>query len=237
MMASPVCKAECDVARPVVQRDFEPKIAANDEKGSQGATFETLDGTFRPKDPEKQEVQSQTQLCKAKEALRKKYEKIRSGLDNHRRFSAERALFAQLCKLQGLVLSFSSFRSEISTRCLHVYLAERGQLLLPRVEGGEIVIYKVDDIERQLRANKWGLQEPNPEMCVLVSAQEVEVALVPALAFDARGYRIGYGGGYYDRLLPQMTHCVKLGVGFKEQLATELPLEPHDIPLSQLLLL
>ena len=57
-------KPEFDFETPVVQRDFEPKIAANDEKGSQSATFETLDETFRPKDPEKQGFQSRTQVSK-----------------------------------------------------------------------------------------------------------------------------------------------------------------------------
>ena len=61
-----------------------------------------------------------------------------------------------------------------------------------------------------------------------------DLILVPALAFTRQGYRLGYGGGYYDRFLSQHATVLKVGVGFSHQLVTELPVEVHDVPVNQL---
>jgi 5-formyltetrahydrofolate cyclo-ligase len=55
--------------------------------------------------------------------------------------------------------------------------------------------------------------------------------LVPALAFDVKGYRLGYGGGYYDRYLPYF-HGITFGIAFYEDVFPELPHEPHDMRVS-----
>ena len=77
-----------------------------------------------------------------------------------------------------------------------------------------------------LEPGPWGLQEP-------VHAQHplppVQLLLVPGLAFDDQGYRLGYGGGYYDALLAKLDdEMLTLGVGFEAQLHLPLPVEPHD---------
>ena len=60
-----------------------------------------------------------------------------------------------------------------------------------------------------------------------------DVVIVPGTAFTAAGDRLGQGGGWYDRLLPELNdHCVTIGVGFEPQLVDELPIEPHDIRLD-----
>lgn len=65
-----------------------------------------------------------------------------------------------------------------------------------------------------------------------VDPLEIEAVLVPGVAFDRKGGRIGMGGGYFDRMLPQMTHAVRIGLAYGAQISKEpLPLEPHDIPL------
>ena len=61
-----------------------------------------------------------------------------------------------------------------------------------------------------------------------VAAAEIDAILVPAAAFDRRGHRIGYGGGYYDRFLPRATRAVKIGVAFAVQIVEALPEEGHD---------
>jgi 5-formyltetrahydrofolate cyclo-ligase len=62
-----------------------------------------------------------------------------------------------------------------------------------------------------------------------MQAHEADAILLPGIAFDKRGMRLGYGGGYYDRLLPQCRPaCVRIGIGFDEQLLAEIPAEDHD---------
>lgn len=84
-----------------------------------------------------------------------------------------------------------------------------------------------------LEPGPWGLQEP-------VLAQHftppVQLLLVPGLAFDDQGYRIGYGGGFYDALLDHLAEEVlTVGVGFEAQLHLPLPVEPHDWPVQALI--
>lgn len=71
------------------------------------------------------------------------------------------------------------------------------------------------------------VREP-PESAPLVSLTDVELVVVPALALDPSGGRIGYGAGLYDRLLPQLTSAVFVGIAFEFQLVAELPMAPHD---------
>lgn len=84
-----------------------------------------------------------------------------------------------------------------------------------------------------LEKGQWGLQEP-------VLAQHflppVQLLLVPGLAFDANGYRIGYGRGFYDALLDQLPEDVlTVGVGFEAQMDLPVPVDPHDLPVNALL--
>lgn len=67
---------------------------------------------------------------------------------------------------------------------------------------------------------------------VAVDAQELDAAVVPLVAFDAAGNRLGYGGGNYDRLLPALRpDALVVGVAFEEQRVEAVPCEPHDMPL------
>ncbi len=76
----------------------------------------------------------------------------------------------------------------------------------------------------------FGLLEPNPRN-EEVHGNALEVIVVPGLAFDVKGYRLGYGGGFYDRVL-KATRALKVGVCYSFQLVESLPVEPHDVPVD-----
>ncbi|HJV49739.1 MAG TPA: 5-formyltetrahydrofolate cyclo-ligase [Geothrix sp.] len=79
----------------------------------------------------------------------------------------------------------------------------------------------------------WGLMEPTLAQHFL---PPVQVLLVPGLAFDGNGYRIGYGGGFYDALLANLPEgTLTVGVGFEAQMDLPVPVDPHDWPVSALL--
>lgn len=70
----------------------------------------------------------------------------------------------------------------------------------------------------------------------VVSPAEIDLIVVPMAAFDAEGRRLGYGSGIYDRFLPQLREdCRVLGVAYAEQEVTEVPCEPHDVPLEKII--
>lgn len=86
----------------------------------------------------------------------------------------------------------------------------------------------------QLETVYMHLREPIPNQCEFVDASEIDVMLVPGVVFDKRGYRIGYGGGYYDRFLLEYKGEL-LSLIFDEQLRDEVPTEAHDSPVNVLL--
>lgn len=80
---------------------------------------------------------------------------------------------------------------------------------------------------------KFGIREPLAD-APLCSPEQVDLILVPAVACDARGYRLGYGGGFYDRLFeqPQWRSIPKVGIVFEEMIVAEVPVDPWDVPLD-----
>ena len=79
----------------------------------------------------------------------------------------------------------------------------------------------------------FGLLEPNPKN-EEADLGSLEVMFIPGLAFDVKGYRLGYGGGFYDRVLRE-TSALKVGVCYSFQLVESLPVEPHDVPVDLIL--
>lgn len=105
---------------------------------------------------------------------------------------------------------------------------------LPRcTEGNRLSIHRVfSDSKDELRQNGFGIYEPHPDSPE-VSAEVLDLVIVPALAFDERGNRLGYGGGFYDRFLPRLRpDCATIGVTLDALVVPALPSEPHDIPVQ-----
>jgi 5-formyltetrahydrofolate cyclo-ligase len=90
-------------------------------------------------------------------------------------------------------------------------------------------LYKVDNIDRDLHIGPRGCLEPNPSRCKEVPLECLDIAIVPGIAFDEKGARLGYGDGYYDRLLPRLPSTTrKVAVGFESKILPHVPMESHD---------
>ncbi len=104
----------------------------------------------------------------------------------------------------------------------------------PRIEGESLRFFHVES-PSALLASRWNLMEPPPAPEAEWSLHEIDLLLVPGVAFTLRGERMGHGRGYYDRALALPgPRPVTLGICFKEQLVPTLPLEPHDRPVDHL---
>ena len=105
----------------------------------------------------------------------------------------------------------------------------------PRVEGTALRLYHVRALD-ELGPSQWKLREPSPCVERETMLDDVELVLVPGLAFDSAGGRLGRGGGYYDRLLaPRDLKKTRLvGMGFTFQMVSELlPLAAHDVKVDE----
>ena len=107
------------------------------------------------------------------------------------------------------------------------YLLRRNLLILPRIEGDKLTLHLA---EGRLIPNCYGILEPQKEAPLGIPT----LALIPGLAFDTDGNRIGYGKGFYDRLLPQLD-AYKIGIAYEEQLYNKISTEAHDYPVDRVL--
>ena len=134
------------------------------------------------------------------------------------------------------VLATMSIGSEWSTRgFIEASLGDGKSLVLPRVTPPprHLAIYTVPDPQRDLVPGVWDIPEPDPARCEQVAFADVDFALVPALAADRNGFRLGYGAGYFDGLLAgrgARPFCVvALPAAF---IVEGLPNEPHDVAVD-----
>ncbi|MCR5667134.1 MAG: 5-formyltetrahydrofolate cyclo-ligase [Eubacterium sp.] len=123
----------------------------------------------------------------------------------------------------GSEASLVSFMEEV--------LLKGDELALPKVEGEEIVFYKISSFS-QLEEGCFHVMEPK-EGCEPFAFEQKKVAvLTPGLVFDADGYRMGYGKGYYDRFFAAHPDVLKVGVAFDVQMALSVVHEEYDVPLD-----
>jgi 5-formyltetrahydrofolate cyclo-ligase len=164
-----------------------------------------------------------------------------AALDPGERRAQEDAVINRFSGLPGLaesrtvLLFVAALPEELRTRELFsLVYAMKKIVLCPRVDGRgrRLSLHRVADPAADLEPGVLGIPEPRsglPE----IAADAVDWALVPGLAFDERGYRLGRGAGYYDRLLPLLrpdATCWALCLSC--QLVRELPVEAHDAPLN-----
>ncbi|PQA53700.1 5-formyltetrahydrofolate cyclo-ligase [Siphonobacter curvatus] len=96
----------------------------------------------------------------------------------------------------------------------------------------EMEHYRYTD-QTEILENEWGIPEPVPQLGLKIAPEELDAVLVPLLAFDRRGYRVGYGMGFYDRFLAQCRPDVlKIGLSFFEPVESIIDVDNFDIPLT-----
>ena len=100
------------------------------------------------------------------------------------------------------------------------------RIFYPKVAGVQLELYELTD-PGQLKLGSFGVMEPDETQCRRVESTAVDMTLVPGLAFDMQGVRLGRGQGYYDRFLAEF-HGAAVGCFFSIQEVEEVPLEPHD---------
>jgi 5-formyltetrahydrofolate cyclo-ligase len=176
----------------------------------------------------------------AKSELRQQALARRERLPADRRAAAAQAIAEGKLPIDvspGTVVSgYSPLKSEISPLPLMRCFAQAGaQLALPVVAGrGQALIMRKWSFGEPLESGVWGIREPTPR------SPEVfpDVLIVPLLAFDRRGHRIGYGAGYYDMTITRLRGrkaVIALGIAFAVQEIEEVPSTPRDAPLDLVL--
>jgi len=181
--------------------------------------------------------QALTSVADDKTILRSKARYVRDHIPVRARFAATCSIQEQLTSKSLLnshqvVHSYVNIGSEVGTEKLIRSMLKRDQRVAcprvvrqPRFE--HIAIRDIDS----LIISPLGLREPDPLNTDHVDLSEIDVMLVPGLAFDRSGARLGYGGGYYDLAIKEITNhgqALVIGLAFEKQLVDKLPQDEHD---------
>jgi 5-formyltetrahydrofolate cyclo-ligase len=185
-------------------------------------------------------MNSAAAIEEAKAALRRDAAARRDALPADMRKAAAEAIAARPLPLSVtphvIVAGFMPLKSEINPLPLMQKLRDAGaRLALPAIAGrGRPLIMRAWEFGAALDRGQWGIREPKPD------APEVDpdILLVPLLAFDRAGYRIGYGAGYYDMTLNRLRgfkEVTAIGIAFAAQEVPKVPATPRDAPLDLVL--
>lgn len=130
------------------------------------------------------------------------------------------------------IMFFASFRSEVDTLpMIQRALAEGKRVVLPKVQGEGLALFEIRDFETDVSPGTWGIPEPCEKRPVMLDA--VDLVLVPGLAFDEYGNRLGYGAGFYDKLLAVCSKTT-VALAFEVQMISAVPAALHDIPVKKI---
>lgn len=123
------------------------------------------------------------------------------------------------------IYTYMAIGSEVDTIfMISEFLKQGKRVAVPKVEKDEIAFYEIQTI-KDCKPGLWGILEP---ISYQAPAEEKGLMLLPGLAFDKKGNRLGYGGGYYDKYLKKHENCVSVALAYELQILEEIPHEEHD---------
>ena len=174
-----------------------------------------------------------------KAALRRKLRALRGEIGQNEREALDAAIIAKI-KAHPLfngaraLIAYWPAAGEIDL--IPLIEAAHGMgipVYLPRTEDGAMHFYLFEGKDL-LTPDRFGIPSPAPKTPLSQDTADM-LCLLPGLAADKSGYRLGYGGGWYDRFLASAPKgAVKIGVAYSFQIVDDLPAEPHDIPLTDI---
>jgi len=127
--------------------------------------------------------------------------------------------------------TYSPIRNEVNTQEIFhsaKSLGKRVGFPVTLTSIRKLLFFEVQDL-KELSLGAFGINEPPFLEKSLISLDDIDLLVLPGIAFDERGYRVGYGGGYYDRLIGESNfNAVKVAIAFDIQIVENLPKEPHD---------
>lgn len=176
-----------------------------------------------------------------KEKLRKDILRIRKKMSKEKALQKSKKIKKKLFKMDeyqkaSSILFYVSYNNEVYTHNMIKESMEKGKNIvvpLSDKKNKELILSKLTNWE-DLSRGEYGILEPAEERIEKVSADEIDLVIVPGIVFDKYGNRVGHGKGYYDRLLRQVK-CPKIGLSFEKQIVKKIPEEKHDQPVDKIL--
>lgn len=171
-----------------------------------------------------------------KKELRKRILTMRDSLTKDEWAKKSKAIFEHFFTLREIstaqnIFIFINFRSEVDTKPIIEHLLEMGKnVIVPYTDipNKRLQLFYLNDF-KELIEGSYGILEPNPSTAKEAKLKDVDLVVVPGSAFDTKGGRMGYGGGFYDRLLPYIKSGVKtVAIAFELQIVEQVPMGYYD---------
>lgn len=135
------------------------------------------------------------------------------------------------------IFIYYPFRSEVDTTIIIKKALKDGKnIILPRVNGHRLELFYIDNPKKQLKKGVYDIMEPNAVLCRKARISDIDLAIVPGVGFDKNLNRLGYGGGFYDKLLLCIPDGVKkIAFCFETQIIDRIPMSKDDIKVNLLI--
>lgn len=148
----------------------------------------------------------------------------------------EKLLSTDLYKNANTIMAYIDFRNEVRTeKIIKTAIADGKRIVIPIsiVDTRQLVLSELIDYDFELSPGAYGILEPRPEFIREIDPETVDLVLIPGVAFDERGYRVGYGAGYYDRFLEKVRpDSSKIALAFELQMVDYACEDSHDVPVD-----
>jgi len=181
---------------------------------------------------------------KAKSEIRKMILNIRNNLTKKQVLEKSNSIINKLIareeyKKSQTVFIYMDFKNEVMTsKLIKTMLDEGKKVVIPYTDTVNTVIIPVElhDMENDLKISPFGYMEPKLENIIPVNTKEFDLIIVPGVVFDKNLNRIGFGKGYYDRILINKRSDVKaVAVAYEFQVLYEIPSEEHDVKMDMII--
>ena len=189
-------------------------------------------------------MDKQKDIIEKKKEIRK--EIIRRLVDQSPELREERSrniidklLLSEEFKVASTVMTYVSLPTEVSTEYLNQEALKQGKkVAVPYIEPetNELIASEITTIEC-LKKGPLGIYQPTEDLVKRIPLEEIDLIIVPAIAYDANNLRLGRGKGYYDRFLSEgsLASVKTVGLAFNFQIVDSLPITSHDIPVGKVI--
>ncbi|TKG94819.1 5-formyltetrahydrofolate cyclo-ligase [Puteibacter caeruleilacunae] len=169
-----------------------------------------------------------------KRELRKQMNGFKKAISAEDKIAAGESVFEQLIGLDefkdaSVVMVYWAMHDELPTQVFIEQWYRQKSIILPSIDGDDLILKTYNGKTCLVAGEKYGI--PEPFDTPTVNPEEIDLILVPGVAFDENCNRMGRGRGFYDRLLSAVS-CPKVGICFDGQIEKQIPVESHDIPMD-----
>ncbi|MGO1370042.1 5-formyltetrahydrofolate cyclo-ligase [Senegalia sp. (in: firmicutes)] len=175
-----------------------------------------------------------------KKQLRKKILNERKKLSKEEVNTLSEKIISYLIKMEEFknsktIMTYLSFKEEVNTfKLIEKMMDLEKNVLTTYTDKNKNIIVpcKLKDLDESLDENPFGYLEPKEDLIEEVDPGQIDLIITPGLAFDKKGNRIGYGGGYYDKLLARAPQAIKIALSYDFQILSKVPNGKFDIPVD-----